>query len=196
MTYGGCVSLLDEVLPEWDFGEVHRADLAVDPGAAYRALLELEVGDIVLTRALLELRELPARVRGTRPDIGGRLVDALEGAGFQRLEDAPDEEIVWGIVGRFWHPWRNIEPDQPADLDAFHRYAKPCRAKVAWNFRLEPLGGATRVTTETRIQGTDAAARRRFRLYWFAIRPGSGVIRHDLLRALRRRALAAGRPAA
>jgi hypothetical protein len=189
--------LLDEVLPRWDFGEVHHTDLAVERAAAYGALLELEVQDIVLTRALLELRELPARIRGTRPAIGDRLVDTLEGAGFRRLAEAPGEEIVWGIVGRFWHPWHNVEPEQPADLDAFTRYAEPQRAKAAWSFRFEPLPGAgTRATTETRIQGTDAAARRRFRLYWLVIRPGSGVIRHDLLRALRRRALGAGRGAA
>ncbi len=35
---------------------------------------------------------------------------------------------------------------------------------------------------------TDAAARRRFRLYWLAIRPFSGLIRRLWLRAIKRRA--------
>jgi len=63
------------------------------------------------------------------------------------------------------------------------------RPKVAFDFRLE--GGE--LSTETRVAGTDAHARRRFGLYWLAIRPGSGLIRREWLRAIERRARASGR---
>jgi hypothetical protein len=39
------------------------------------------------------------------------------------------------------------------------------------------------------VLATDAAARRRFGVYWAAIRPWSGVIRREWLRAIERRAL-------
>jgi hypothetical protein len=44
------------------------------------------------------------------------------------------------------------------------------------------------VTTETRVFATDAAARRSFGLYWAFIYPGSALIRHGWLRAIKLRA--------
>jgi hypothetical protein len=70
--------------------------------------------------------------------------------------------------------------------------ARPGFVLMATSFALEPLGGhgggRTRLTTETRVQPTDAGAARTFRPYWWVIRAGSGLIRHELLRAVRRRA--------
>ncbi|KAB1654520.1 hypothetical protein F8O01_13230 [Pseudoclavibacter chungangensis] len=48
----------------------------------------------------------------------------------------------------------------------------------------------TFVETVTLCEPTDERARRRFALYWGVIRIGSGIIRHDRLRAVERRALA------
>jgi hypothetical protein len=56
---------------------------------------------------------------------------------------------------------------------------------------IEPTGAGSRVTTETRITATDVRTRARFGLYWLFIRAGSGLIRHDMLRAVARRAEAA-----
>jgi hypothetical protein len=55
------------------------------------------------------------------------------------------------------------------------------------NFTVRTEAGGSRVTTETRIVGTDAEATRRFRRYWLLIRPGSGAIRRSWLKAIRRR---------
>jgi len=57
------------------------------------------------------------------------------------------------------------------------------------NFLVEDAGpGAMLVTTETRIYATDASARRRFAVYWRTIYPGSSLLRHTWLRAIKRRA--------
>lgn len=59
-------------------------------------------------------------------------------------------------------------------------------ARAAWNFAVVPdPGGGSVLSTETRVRADDPAARRRFRLYWLAIRPGSGLIRRLMLRAIR-----------
>ena len=50
-----------------------------------------------------------------------------------------------------------------------------------------PDDSGSRLVTETRVESTDARARRLFALYWLVIRLGSGLIRRDLLRAVRRR---------
>jgi hypothetical protein len=59
------------------------------------------------------------------------------------------------------------------------------------DFRLAPRGSATELSTETRVLATGRRSRRTFRLYWLAIRGGSGLIRRELLRAVGRRAEAA-----
>ena len=56
-------------------------------------------------------------------------------------------------------------------------------------FRIEDLGrGECRVTTETRVFATDIGTRRRFGLYWAFIYPGSSLIRHGWLAAIKKRA--------
>jgi hypothetical protein len=60
-------------------------------------------------------------------------------------------------------------------------------ARGVWNFAVaDETLGAVRITTETRVLCGDAASRRRFRRYWFFVRPFSGLIRIVMLRAIRR----------
>jgi hypothetical protein len=56
---------------------------------------------------------------------------------------------------------------------------------MALNWRFED----GTLTTETRVQLTDANARRAFRRYWLVIRPFSGLIRRAWLRAIAQRAM-------
>jgi len=53
---------------------------------------------------------------------------------------------------------------------------------------LHEVGAGEMALTETRVAVEDRSARRRFAVYWAVIRFGSGLIRRDLLRAVRRRA--------
>jgi hypothetical protein len=76
---------------------------------------------------------------------------------FETLAESPDE-LVLGLVG------------PPAGL------------QIVLGFRFD---GRT-LTTETRVRAGDARARRRFRLYWIAIRPWSGLIRRLWLREIGR----------
>jgi hypothetical protein len=62
------------------------------------------------------------------------------------------------------------------------------RLRAAIDLRIEPDDEGSRLVTETRIQATDQAARRRFACYWRLIRLGSAVIRRDLLAAIAGRA--------
>jgi hypothetical protein len=48
--------------------------------------------------------------------------------------------------------------------------------------------GWSRLSTETRVLGTDDSARRRFAVYWRLIYPGSALIRRMWLQAVKRRA--------
>ncbi|MCW2987002.1 MAG: hypothetical protein JWR63_4572, partial [Conexibacter sp.] len=92
-------------------------------------------------------------------------------------------------------PWRLRGGERvalPVGDQEVSEFARPGFVLMAMSFGLESLGGMgggrTRLTTETRVQPTDAGSARRFRPYWMVVRAGSGLIRHELLRAVKRRA--------
>ncbi len=171
---------IDEFMPTWEVSEVHRVEVAADPGSTFRALLALDLSESRLARLLYRVRGLPD--------------DALtwEGAlrmGFVRLAVDADRELVHGLVGRFWTLRGGIVDLDPEEFAA---YDEPGHVKAVWSFRIDPVDGRTCVlTTETRVRATDAAARRRFRPYWLAVRPFSGLIRRAMLRSIKRAAEAA-----
>jgi hypothetical protein len=182
--------LLDEVLRDYAWSERHAIDVAAPPAAVLEAVRSLTADEMPLVRALMAVRSLPSRLlrRGRRREGPARpVVEELARAGFTPLGEDPDRELVVGIVGRFWQPCP-VHADITS-ADAFRAFDAPGWAKAAMNFRVEALAeGRTRLTTETRITPTDAAARRRFGAYWLVVGPGSAAIRRLWLRAVRRRA--------
>lgn len=183
------VVTLEETLPHYDFREVHGTWVDADPTRVFAALNAITLAEMPMARALLTMRQLPALVRERRRPqrADAPIFELLERAGFVRLGVQSERELVFGVVGRFWTLAGNAPLTLP-DADAFNRFDRPGFAKAAMNFRLHPEDGGTRLTTETRISATDAAARRSFARYWRVIRPGSGLIRILWLRAVKRRA--------
>jgi hypothetical protein len=174
-------TLLEEVMAEYDVNEVHELWVPADPETAYVAVLAVSASEVRLFGPLMRLRTLGRSSRvfdATKPLLG-----EMKRIGFVELGVRPGEEIVLGAIGRFWSPLRN-RPRATADFAGFD---EPGYAKAAMNFTVAPDGNGSRITTETRIVGTDAAATRKFRRYWLLIRPGSGAIRRSWLKAIRRR---------
>jgi hypothetical protein len=175
---------LDEFLPEYHFNEVHSTHVAAAPGAALAAARSVTPREVPGMIALLVLRTLPRLFQGERLSLRQPLVDQLLGAGFLPLADREDE-VVYGVVGRFWRANSDIRRIARGEFTAFR---EPGFAKAVIDFRVEPAPGGSVLTTETRIAGTDSAARRTFGRYWRVVHPGSALIRREWLRAIRRRA--------
>jgi hypothetical protein len=178
--------LLDRALPAWGFHNAHSLAVAAPAPRTWQSLVELRGREVRLLGPLMWVRRLglpPAAPRGDdRP-----LLDAMAASGFVRLCTEPGREVVLGTVGRFWS-WK-AEFACVSDPDAFAAFAERGYAKAVMGFRVTPQGGGRcRVDTETRIHATDAAARRKFALYWRVVAPGSALIRRSWLQAIRRRA--------
>jgi hypothetical protein len=178
-------SPLDRVLPQFAHREVHATDVDASPEAVWAALHEVRSSDLPLTRVL-------TTIRGLGPGGGsGSVMEAFVTRGFTILVDDPPRQLAAAGAGQPWAA-RGGESVRLADLDALAQFSRPGFVLMAMSFALEPLGGhaggRTRLTTETRVQPTDADAAQRFRRYWWVIRAGSGLIRRDMLRAVRRRA--------
>lgn len=147
--------------------------------------------DVRLLLPLMAMRVLPGLfLRRRLPGVDPRapVLEAFLRNGFLLLGERRGEEVVVGAVGRFWQVSgaQGVRPiGSPEEFKAFD---EPGWARAVTNFFVRPDGTGSRVSTETRVAGTDAEATRMFRRYWRVIAPGSAAIRRSWLAAIRRRA--------
>lgn len=168
--------LQDKYLSEYHFDEKHSIDINASVSHVFPCIENLDFSHSKIIRILFALRGLPPGMMNT----GG-----LERHRFYVLERKQDDEIVIGLIGQFWKASGNLQVFEP---DEFKPFAKPGFAKATWNFRLEALTPQrTRLETITRIYCTDEVSRMRFSKYWFFIKPFSGLIRKEMLRAIKRK---------
>jgi hypothetical protein len=124
--------------------------------------------------------------RRTRTSDAGGIAEGLARYGFVRVGGVAGREMVFGLVGRFWKLVPDLKRVTPEEFPGF---TEEGWAKGAIDFAVSPRAGGTELSTETRVLCFGEVARRRFRFYWNLIEPFSGLIRVDLLRAVRRQAL-------
>lgn len=178
--------LIEKFAAVYDVSEYHETVIRAPIQAVYDALRTTDFGASPVIRILLRLRQLPASVAKPRQPRTILNLEAILKSGFVLLgENAPDE-IALGVIGQFWQPSGGRAC---IDSGAFEAFDQPGYAKAVWNFSLADLGAnVTRLATETRVVCTDRASKTRFRLYWTLIGPFSGLIRREVLRAIRRKA--------
>ena len=142
-----------------------------------------------LVRFLYVARSLPALFthgRALPRDKTRPLLEQMVEFGFVVLA-RDDDAIVLGYVGQPWKPRGGLMP-RLRSPEARQEFEEPGYVKAIIDFRARPHPAGAALSTETRVRATDAASRRRFAPYWFAIRPASGAIRRSWLRAAGRRA--------
>jgi len=178
--------LLEKMMPSYDRREVHRVDTGAPAAAVWDAVRELRGDELRVMRVLMGLRTLGRGGKASDHTV----LKSFERMGFRVVAEEPGSELVIAGIGRFWTPSGGLRRVESGEY--FTAFAEPDYAKVAFNFRFE--NGT--LSTETRIAGTDAHARRLFKLYWLLVRPGSGLIRREWLRAIARQARSAPQGAA
>ncbi|MBC7788438.1 MAG: hypothetical protein H7Z74_00720 [Anaerolineae bacterium] len=193
-------SLIDKYMPAYDWVERHSLAVLAPPRIVYEALHSADFAKSPLVRALLELRAIPARLTRSHPGSHDRAsanrasrpaekpragtLASFRDRGFTILEERPGEEMLIGLIGRFWTPSGGI---CATNSERFRAPLEDGTARAAWNFTTIPMDGgdSTLLSTETRIEAADVTARRSFARYWLLIRPFSGLIRKLMLRAIR-----------
>ena len=149
------MTAIEDVLPRYDWHEVHSiaCTKSIDD-----ALSTPVVAD-PLVRILFRLRGLPTH--GTIADLFTRMhLDELARS---------EREVVFGGAGTPWRPGGGI---------GSFAEQRPGTVLVVTNF----LSDGAVLSTETRIQAVDDAARRAFARYWRVVGPFSGVIRRRWLK--------------
>jgi hypothetical protein len=169
--------LIDKFLPHFDVHARYQIDVHAPISEVYATARFLDVRNSEVVRWLYRLRGLPR---------DGLTLDGMLKWGFVLLADKPSQEVVFGLIGRFWTLFPLIQRVQG---DAFIHFDKAGFAKAVGNMSFVDRGdGWVRVTTETRVHCPDDASRRCFRLYWLLVGPFSGIIRKEWLRSIKQRA--------
>jgi hypothetical protein len=179
--------LIDSFAPNPDAVETHSIVVNASREMVYRALRTADLGGSPIIKLLLVLRSLPGFIsRGFRPLPRKQTItlQTLIDSGFGLLTEKPGEEVVLGVTGKFWRPTGNLSTFNRRDFD---EPVPSGLARAVWNFSLSVSpNGQTILSTETRVICGDRASRRKFRAYWFFVRPFSGLIRLLMLRAVKR----------
>ena len=177
---------LDGVVPVYQFGEHHEIHIAAPPGRVYDAVREVTAREIRFFRLLTWLRSPRLWVSGTEsilnPSPDAPILEVALRSGFVLLRDDPGREIVIGTIVCCRQPAPPVSPE-----DFLAREGSLTRAVMNFHVVAE-AGGTSRLVTQTRVHATDAAAERRFAVYWRIIYPGSAFIRRMWLRAVKGRA--------
>jgi hypothetical protein len=175
--------LIEKFAPVYDVSEYHETVIHAPIQTVYDALRTTDFGASPVIRMLLRLRQLPASLGKPRQPRTILNLEAIMKSGFVLLGENPPDEIALGVIGQFW---KLSGGRSCVDAASFEAFDEPGYAKAVWNFSLVDLGASvTRLATETRVVCTDRASKLRFRLYWALIRPFSGLIRREALRAIR-----------
>ncbi len=174
--------LIDDFLPDYDVCERHQIKVHAPLQEVYAAVRQLDLSEAKLSMLLFRLRGLRACLR---PSSQFNLDHFLQ-MGFILLGEKPEEELVLGLVGQFWKPSGELRRLNPENFRSFNERGY---AKAVWNFSLSVRPDQTvLLETETRVKCLDETSRRRFRFYWMMIGGFSGLIRRDVLRAIKRNA--------
>jgi hypothetical protein len=149
------------------------------------AMCDADFSQLPLTRILMGLRKLGWGRQ--KAEQAASREERLRAAGFISIPTGSENEVLLGVVGRFWRPDSGTVRGLTADeIIAFEREGF---AKGMWNFTVERESeSVTCLATETRVLAYGISARRKFRAYWLLVGPFSGLMRKEMLRMVKRRA--------
>lgn len=187
--YGRDVAaVLDDFLADAAYRTRYATTIRTDAEDAWTAMRSVTARELALTRILLAVRTMSLSALRQDDEATDRpLLETFVERDFTVLREDEPRALVLATTGRPWQLRSKLSA--PADTADFAAYDEPGTVRIAMSFELAEAGeGRTRLSTETRVSPTDDAAAGRFRRYWTVVRPGSDVIRLDVLRAVRRRA--------
>lgn len=172
-------ALLDRIMPDYEVVERHHVLVDAPAAITFAAARGLDFNSGI-ARLIFNARAL-ALGGGIdrRPAVPTPFVDQVQEIGWRVLAEFPGSEIVFGAVTRPWEAEPEFRSIPPAEFAAF---SEPEYVKIVFTLRADAVGNdASIFRTETRACTTDAAARRKFRMYWAFVKPGVGLIRRFML---------------
>jgi len=102
-----------------------------------------------------------------------------------RLRGLPAKDLtLQGFIKNICFTYLEEEPNREFVIDASRS-----NTRIIWNFYFAEIGeNKTVVSTETRILCLTKRSKILFSVYWFFVKPFSGIIRLEMLRLIRKKA--------
>lgn len=177
-------TLLDEIMPEYQFSERHSARIHAPLEQVMQAVRQSTFGDMKSLTTLLKIRGAALRIHDAGDSLQDkRVVDAFSGSGYV-LGGTEHEIVMCGGA--------NVRAGRPLGirtLQEFADYHEQGAVKMAFDFYVEDAGGGwSTISTETRVLATDDLTRPGMGRYWRMIVPGSGLLRRQWLEGIKKRA--------
>ena len=163
-------SLIDKYRSSFDYNEIHKTVINASPETCYKSALELDLSKSWIITSLFWLRGIPFK--------STKFKDFVAGMKFTLLEEFPSCEFVYGFHVRNGIEWVEDKVEFCTDNPDY-------KMKAVWSMKFREAGNGCEVSTETRVKCLTQKFKILFSIYWFFIRPFSGLIRLEMLRLLR-----------
>jgi hypothetical protein len=166
------MNLLDKYLLKYDYHETHSEIVKASPAKCYHTALNINLAQSKIIAFLFRLRGMPFSKT--------QLHEFTNEARFTLLEENFPNEFLYGF-------WVNAKVEWVKDKKAFINGAKGYKLQSVWNFKFENLGNdQCKVSTETRVKCLTKTAKIIFTVYWFFIKPFSGLVRKEMLKLIKK----------
>ena len=167
--------LIDIYLPQYHFKEFHFTTLNISSNDVYQKMLRCDLSKSFLIKLLF-------RLRGMSKELC--TIEDLQRMDFLKLAENPGKEILFGMIteNAMFNSCQQIRSGSE-----FINHSNPKTIKAVINFAVESKGNARHIiSTETRVWCGSTKMKRRFRVYWFFIKPFSQLIRKLMLRQIKK----------
>lgn len=165
--------LINKYIPNFQFNEIHKTVVSANSHDAYRSTMELDLAKSKIIKILFGLRGLPFSKR-TFSEVNNDMK-------FTLVEENPHSEFLYGF-------WFSNKTEWVTDLNEFKEDNIKYNAKVGWSFCYKGRpDGKTEIITETRVLCLNDKSKFIFSIYWFFIKPFSGLIRIEMLKLIKKK---------
>lgn len=162
-------------LPKAQFNAIQTIGINASPATTYEHLQQLNFHKAPITSRLFALRKIQIPTALTP--------EGVSQTGFNLIEEKPNQRITLGLIGQFWKKDGNLQQFNSENFEINHTTGF---AKAVWCFNLLELPGKkTLVSLQTRIQCMDEITLKRFKNYWWIVKPISRFTRRELLLTLK-----------
>lgn len=183
-TAGASVTVVDEILPEYQIGERHSVFVDAPTAQVFDSLKHSKANDQPIIKLFDLLPVLAGKRDASSHSEAEPLYETLRDSSGLVLEKTNRELVTANIATVDEHT-----PSTPDTLGGFVAYRLGHNEmKLPVSFSVDPAEGGTHLTTETHIMFDDRDLCHSFAWYWGVIYPGSSLLRVDFLEAVKRRA--------
>lgn len=166
-------SKIQYFLPQYHFNEIHSKTIRASTKKIYPVIRHLDFNASRVTRWLFKIRGLSLK--------NLCFDEMVDNGSFFTIYEKENEEWVIGLLSESLKTPSRLESQQ-----SFNNWNPGRGLKIVWNFRLNTINSnMVIVSTETRVLCLNKKVKLIFSVYWFFIRPFSGLIRKEMLRILK-----------